>query len=205
MDNTPLELEYARRCKTPSNINEHLPTLRQYASRVRRVTEFGVDTTANSTVAMMASLPGRMVSYDREDLDVGYLEALADSAGVDWVFCRANVLDVEIEPTDLLLIDSWHHYVQLKAELELHADSVATYIAMHDTEVYRDVGSENYSGGLWQAIEEAVASGQWAICHLSTANNGLTILERKSPPVSRVPDMAVIEEARRLVKLAFGE
>jgi len=206
MDLSQLESEYSVRCATPSDINEHLPTLRQYAAQVSHITEFGVDTSANSTVAMMAARPKRMISYDLQDLDVQSLASFARSADVDWVFHRANVLDVEIDNTDLLFIDSWHHYLQLKAEFELHADKVRQYIVMHDTEIYRDVGSGNYSGGLWQGIEEAVATGEWTICYSSVANNGLTILERRCPPpIGRSRNMVIVEQARRLGRIEFGD
>jgi hypothetical protein len=44
-----------------------------------------------------------------------------------------NVLEVEIEETELLFIDTYHYYAQLKKELKLHAGKISRYIAFHDT------------------------------------------------------------------------
>jgi hypothetical protein len=51
-----------------SDINEHLPLLRIYGSLVDHITEFGVRH-GNSTVALLASKPQKMISYDWKEFN----------------------------------------------------------------------------------------------------------------------------------------
>ncbi len=60
-----LETKYRHLCETPSDINDALPVLRQFASKVKHVTEFGIRT-AVSTTALLAAQPDRLISYDVE-------------------------------------------------------------------------------------------------------------------------------------------
>ena len=87
---------------------------------------------------------------------------------------------MEIEPTDLLFIDTFHVYQQLRRELELHADRVRRFIALHDTTTFGETGEHESSRGLWPAIVEFLAgSSQWRVAARYHNNNGLTILERE--------------------------
>lgn len=176
--------------KRPSDINEHIPTMIEYGRECSHITEMGVRE-GNSTWTFLHSKPDVMISYDVESprFDITELYDVANSIGVDFTFIQKNVLDVEIEETDLLFIDTWHAYIQLKKELELHADKSRKYIILHDTTTFasRDGGTphfnarikENRKTGLWPAIEEFVDSNDdWKIHKRYTNNNGLTILKR---------------------------
>ena len=52
---TKIEAKYREKCATPSDIFEHLPTLRRYAGQCEHVTELGVRTVV-STWALLAGL-----------------------------------------------------------------------------------------------------------------------------------------------------
>ena len=43
-----IEQKYKQRCTTPSDINEHLPVLRDYASKCTHITETGVRSAVSS-------------------------------------------------------------------------------------------------------------------------------------------------------------
>jgi hypothetical protein len=85
---------------------------------------------------------------------------------------------VEIEGTDLLLIDTWHVYEQLKQELRLHGGKVRKYIVLHDTTTFAEYGETPGHRGLWSAVEEFLAQGTFWLKQRRANNNGLTILER---------------------------
>jgi hypothetical protein len=118
------------------------------------------------------------------------VENVAKQYGLDYEFRKQNVLKIDIEETDLLFLDTWHAYNQLKAELELHSSKAKKYIIMHDTTSYefRDepLTSENawegeldFGRGLWAAIQEFLDStDEWVLHKRYTNNNGLTILKR---------------------------
>ena len=167
---------------TPSDINEHLPTLASYASECEHITEMGVRYIV-STYALLMGKPKKMISYDIEMCDWEPVRDLVKD-DTDFQFLVGNTLEIEIEPTELLFIDTLHNYRQLKRELELHAKKVSKYIIFHDTTSFETVG-ESYTGdsenGIWPAIEEFLQlNPQWTLKERFINNNGLTIIEKAS-------------------------
>jgi hypothetical protein len=187
---SPLEAIYNQRCQTPSDINEHLPTLKKYAEECEHITEMGVRWVV-STFAFMMGNPKTLISYDYNDapgISVAY--ELAGMHGIDFKFERADTRNLTIEETDFLFIDTLHHYDQLKIELELHGNKAQKYIGFHDTTLFESVGeiytndpnaaNKEEGKGLWKAIEEFLSvNPQWELHERYTNNNGLTILKRK--------------------------
>lgn len=166
---------YAYRCQH-GNVKEHLPILRDYAQKVNHITEFGFGGGWSGSAFMMAR-PKRYISYD---INVDRKMAnLFGSVGLNFTVIQADTSKIEIEPTELLFIDSLHTYTHLKKELELHADKVRKWIIMHDTQTYGRTGQDKQSPGLMDAIEEFIDSNpNWVIKEIRTNCHGLTILER---------------------------
>ncbi len=172
---------YVQKCLEPSDISEHLPVLKEYASKCKHVTEFGVRTGV-STWAFLAGRPGQLTSYDLVSPGEKTLYEMQNSgknAGVFFVFYQVDVLQTVIAQTDLLFIDTFHTYQQLKRELNRHAGDVRKWIILHDTEIFGLKG-EDGSFGLEHAIQEfLIMHKEWFELKRYTNNNGLTILERK--------------------------
>jgi len=165
-----IEELYQKNCSTPSDINQHLPTLRSYADTCESVTEIGVRGCV-SLSAFLASTAKKVVAIDILNVAVPECEKLQ--------FICASSLAIEIEPTDMLFIDSYHVYEQLKAELNLHGNKAKKYIGFHDTEMF-GLNGEDGGKGLNQAIEEFMSENpSWVFEFVSEKNNGLTILERR--------------------------
>jgi hypothetical protein len=193
----------------PSDINEHFPALIRYGSECDHITEMGVRW-ITSTWAFLGCGPKKLISYDMrnpshwdknnpdeklEIIERGYNKLqdvydVANEFGLSFKFIEANVLEVEIEETDLLFIDTWHAYKQLKAELKLHSSKVKKYIIFHDTTTYGYIDETNYEYlgdewkgegiGIWKAIEEFLQSNpEWELIERFTNCNGLTIIGRK--------------------------
>lgn len=174
---------YANYCTTSSDINEHLPTLKDYAERCQTVTEFGVRT-AVSTIALLAAQPERLHSYDINEMQIGdFIYRIAQENEVDFKFFKQDVLKAVILPTDMLFIDTFHVYEQLKHELSLHAAKVKKYIIFHDTATFGEKG-ESPDGitqyqGLNKAIFEFMEQNPcWGYERVYSNNNGLTIIKR---------------------------
>ena len=186
------------------DITEHLQTLRSYASKCRHVTEMGVRQVV-STWAFLAGQPKILRSYDMthpRKLNAGdvFNEAVnaANDYNIDFRFIEQDVLEANIAQTDLLFIDTWHVYKQLKAELKLHSSKVNKWIILHDTTALAnadETGYENDLGskfanpplqghprgkGLWPAVEEFlhVNRDDWRLLERFHNCQGLTILER---------------------------
>lgn len=179
-----LEEKYISLVNTPSDINEHLPTLMEYSSRCNHVTEMGVRGVV-STYGLMMGKPNTLKSYDivpieLHGIDRNNLIELGRSNGVNFEFIQANVLHIEIEETDFLFIDTYHTYNQLRDELKLHSKNVKKYLGFHDTTTFGEVG-EGGTKGLWSAIIEFLQeSPEWILEKRYENNNGLTILKRIS-------------------------
>jgi len=183
----PILDKYDEKCATPSDINELLPYLLQYAKECEHITEMGVRN-PTSTYAFLAANPKKMISYDiaRWEL-VDEAERLAKECGVDWDFIQQDVLQADIEETDFLFIDTFHSKSQLERELARHSGKVRKYIGFHDTTTFEFSGEPHYPGvpnevacgiGLWPAIQEFLDKGGWKIAFRTTINNGLTIIRR---------------------------
>jgi hypothetical protein len=171
-----LRNRYERCCTAGADISQHLPLLYQLACQVEYVTEIGVGA-GNSTTAFLLAQPKRFVTYDVRRLPViRELEALKGKTQFE--FRVENSLTAEIEPTDLLFIDSYHSYEQLSAELKRHAQHARRYIVLHDTDTFGYEG-EGGGKGLRMAMSEFLTDHpEWQIVYDVRFNNGLTVLER---------------------------
>jgi hypothetical protein len=171
---------------TPSDINEHLPVLKDYALKCETIVEMGVRT-ACSTAALLSARPKKMTSYDVLPSWNGIrypkiVEELARRSKIDgWSFVNANVLRVEIESTDLLFIDTLHTFNQLTKELALHASKVKKYIVLHDTTTFEYRGEDGSQFGLWNAVLNFLENNEteWEIVERRTNDNGLTVLGKR--------------------------
>lgn len=166
-------------CKTPSDINEHLPALAKLASECETVTEMGVRHHV-STFAFIEGNPKKLtcidIAHPTSYVHQGGVQShekvlnLCKEKGIDFDFILASTLEIEIEPTDLLFIDTLHTGEQLRQELKLHADKAKKYIAFHDTVSCADE--------LMPVINEWLAEGKWKIKEHYMYNNGVLIAER---------------------------
>lgn len=178
--NNELKQKYENLCGIDGDINQHLPILYEYAKKCDSVVEFGVRYIV-STWAFLYANPKKMTSYDICDPSnwgANILDVYSLKGTTDFNFIKASTLQIEIEETDLLFIDTLHTYDQLKKELSLHSDKCKKYLIFHDTTTFSKIG-EDGSEGIQRAIDELVIMGKWEYELVKTNNNGLTILKRK--------------------------
>ena len=154
-----------------------------YKRQVEHVTEMGTRTGVSTRAFLAADVTLRAYDLFLDDY-VSQLFELAQKEGKDAKYIGANVLETEIDETDLLFIDTWHCYDQLFAELTKHAPKVKKYIAFHDTQTY-GTRSEEFMGrvgsnGLLPAIIHYLIENPntWQFKIHRTNNNGLTVIER---------------------------
>jgi len=127
-----------------------------------------------STWAWVASNAKTIRSYDVSHCATQVHQAEADKLGKEFSFTQVNVIAdlFEIEPTDLLFIDTDHTYDQCSKELKKHSNKVKKFIILHDTLIF---GAE-----LNKAIEEFLDKNRdWMIRETCLNNNGLTVLAKK--------------------------
>lgn len=217
MDAAAILSNFQRACLAVSDINEHVGTLAKYAGQCSEVCEFGVRGGV-STWGLLAGLLSRaetlgpaacpVLSLSGYDLDEApeatYGSHASDGSGrIKLTFHRGSVLDAPPVSCDLLFIDTFHVYGQLKRELARHAAGVRRYIAMHDTAVDGERGEAVRAGwntpdtlsrleretgipapemlqGLQKALDEFLAEHpEWHVLEKWNNNNGLTVLGRR--------------------------
>jgi hypothetical protein len=202
---------YDHYANTPSNCNEHFETLRKYASKCKSVIELGCsdmittwamakglsDGTGSASATWLTCVDIRAAPQNFDKA-----AAIAKSSGnVKMKFIQGDALKIKLPHTDMLLIDTFHSYPQLKKELEKHSSIVNKYIAILNTEVDADTSElvrmffcynidevcdhlkcthEEVCKGLKPAIDEFLENQTtWVKVEQHTNNNGLVILERQ--------------------------
>lgn len=198
--NVTLQSMHEHFSSTPSDINEHLPILRDLAKECESVTEIGV----RSMVSTWSLLYGLSINhgqvYTAIDIDSPSAESLllaqklSTKNGISFNFIKENDMNIDIDNTDLLFIDSLHTYAHLTYELEKFCFQTNKYIALHDTsDPWGTVDDNLYHGdfseypstidktkrGLWLAVEDFLEMHpEWVLKERRTNNHGLTILQR---------------------------
>jgi GT2 family glycosyltransferase/Flp pilus assembly protein TadD len=180
-----LAARYRAALAEPSELNVHLPVLHELARRCRHITDVGTGAGAAATAFLYAG-PRKLVCVDR--MRCPRVEALAALAGTtELAFREEDVLQVELEETDLLFLDAWHVGQQLRRELALHAGQVRRFLVVHGTTAFADRGESDGHEGLRPALDELLAAGAFRIAARHDNNGGLTVLERvvRAPAVAR--------------------
>ena len=190
------------------DISEHLPLFRALcsdASNVASCAELGVRR-AYATWAFVAAAaeryragapPLRVRLYDLvERAEVTELMARlrAECPALDVRFTEGDDLAMPIEPSDVMLLDTWHTFKQLRQELKVLPRDVSRAIILHDTRTFRNrdekiggrgglgIVPERFAGVENQVgLQPAVAmflreNSDWLQLEERTNCNGITIL-----------------------------
>jgi hypothetical protein len=145
------------------------------------------------------------VDLKKGENEPGFRTACED-LGISYAFFQENSRSVSLpEPCDTLLIDTWHCYGQLLAELRANARNVRHFIFMHDTALNGDgITSESWRyRHAWNIPAQAAQNGftieevetglkpaikkfleeqnEWVEHRVLENNNGLTVLRRIVP------------------------
>jgi len=190
---------------TQGDINEHLVYLMKLSSECSSILECGVRTVVSSWAFLngltlnKTTTEKRMTSCDLElSSNIAELERVCIEHNINFNFFQGSDLELPMQPYDLIFIDTWHVYAQLKRELQKMHSYATKYIVMHDTEVDKIDGESIRTG--WNTSVQAAESGfpeyeircgleralkefliqhpEWKIKERFTHNNGLTVLER---------------------------
>jgi cephalosporin hydroxylase len=142
-----LEAEYHALCATPSDVQLHLPRFVALVAELqaRHVIELGTRDGV-STIAWLYALErtsGRLTSIDIDPPpDIGPYP--------HWTFLRGDDCDPQVisqlEPADIVFIDTSHHYDHTRRELKLYHPLVRRggRIVLHDTELRRPDGARRW-------------------------------------------------------------
>jgi predicted O-methyltransferase YrrM len=179
-DSTWLAGQYARAVATPSDINEHLPTMLELVSQLdaTKVVELGTRGGV-STLAWLHALDGRGHLWSVD------IDPRPDLPEFDhWTFiqgddCSADVYGALPDQVDIVFIDTSHAYDHTVRELDLYRWIVRPggVIVLHDTELYQpgEVGPQPPFPVKKAVLEFVTAEGlTWTNYE---NNNGLGVIQ----------------------------
>jgi len=199
-----VEKKYIQLCQSRSDINEHLPTLFEYSKDCTSVFETGVRGVVSSWANAYGLLNNNsdqkiLFLNDIQECDISELLDKTKNLEINIKYKWCNNLELELDENfDMVFIDTWHVYGQLKRELAKFSKHTNKYIIMHDTTIDGIKGEtirkkwnavkqsketgipvEEINKGLWFAVEEFLNSNSdWILEKRFTNNNGLTILKK---------------------------
>ena len=206
-----LEQNFIETCNRQNDLTPYCPLLDHMAAHVSSVVEMGIgplNLGLNSTWGLLHGLyrseiknPKKYVAIDYPqhipnnplNTHIFYAQNIARELGIDFNFIEANSIEVSIEETDLLFIDTDHRYQHLIQELILHSPKVKKYIIMHDTsgfyghredlpydhEKRGELKNSPEKYGLWPCVVDFLNDNkEWKLLHRYEDNSGMTIIER---------------------------
>jgi len=187
------EAIHRKNCEAGTAISAHLPRLRELATGLHLVVEFGVKRGASSLAFLLGAQ--RVVSYDI--VPTPEAKALQEAIGDCWDYRIEDARTADVPPHDLLFVDSLHCYDQVAAELK-HADKTRRYLVCHDVTTFGEVGAQGETGrqswtyvagrgsvpkghwGIRPAIDELmIRDPSWKIIERRVESHGLLVLERR--------------------------
>ena len=133
--------KYNSLCRNRSDINEHLPTLYNYAIECESIFETGVRGCVSSWALVYGLLNNnsdkkQIILNDISSCNINELLECTKELPIDVKYEWLNNLQLELTHNiDLTFIDTWHVYGQLKRELNKFSKVTNKYIIMHDTTV----------------------------------------------------------------------
>ena len=231
-----LKRHYELACTTPSDIFMHLDVLKGLSSSCSSILELGTRSCVSSWAFLMGLAAGNespsenmlktLISNDLEyHPNVRDVQAIAKKVGVCFNFVQKNDLTLDavdfdgLPEFDIVFIDTWHIYGQLRRELEKFHNFATKYIILHDTDIDAVYGEsvrmghdisemakassyspEEITQGLRRAIIEFLQTHQnWFELLTIHDGIGLTVLARRNNTLDTVLKSAILQKEDLLI------
>jgi len=185
-----LEQRFQRLANTPSDINEHLPKLKELASKCKSVCEFGTRDGV-STTALLAGKPAKVVTYDTNPSVINEALRRLKPEGTELFYKAGPQFNTatmpQIESCEMLLIDSLNTQEHVRNELTRHSESVSRWIVLHDCSP--PFANMDEGGGPGKGVLAGIADWRqtpdgkrFKLAYENKANHGLQVWERTERP-----------------------
>ena len=180
--------------RTPRDLDQHLPKLKELAAGCEHVTE--ITKRRESTIGLLAGRPKTMISWQQENDPLNGRIHAAVAATVDDTKKTAFTSHVgphngvpDMEETDGLFIDDIHHGDRALAQLNGLAPKVRKWIAWHDTQSYGEKG-DGGGPGLLTAIRLYLRQHpEWSVVYHSPKQYGFTVISRNAADKPSLPSV----------------
>jgi hypothetical protein len=167
----------------PSDFHEHVVTIKELADKCEVVSEVAM-WGKPSLVALCASNAKAVHSYS--PIEKGEWHKLKELEN-DRLQTRKLDPSQEVEPTDLLFVDTHHTAQTVFDQLNANKDAVRKYMAVHTTETFGEKGDDGSPGVLVGIRKFVHENREWTVIRHDRNNHGLIVLsrldeDRKTPP-----------------------
>ena len=160
------------RWKMAGDMPSRMDWLVEQFSNLESITEFG-HYQGCSTAVWLKCRPKRLVTVDYANyLPQEEYQNIAKEVGVDLSIIIEDDLKVDIEPADLIFIDTMHTEEHTYKELIKHGDKAKKYIAFHDVNPDRFETQK----GIDRWLE---TNNNWSTLYYDINDCGFLVLERK--------------------------
>ncbi len=184
-----LEKWYSVAASQPSDFHEHVGTLKDLAANCESATELSA-WMKPADIAIAAGLPdtGRFTSVCRRSKP--QWKKMGEFLGTRFTGTVAEPNAAQIEPTDLLFVDTEHTADALYPILEANHGKVGKYIVVHCTEIYGESGDADGRPGVLHALRKFCKDHpEWVIKRRDGNNYGLVVLSRCAEDVKELPSL----------------
>lgn len=153
--------------------------IQKYMSECSTYMELGTHQGGTAAAALLCN-PKRICLVD---IDMSRYQKFLKPLAIK--YCKKNNIDLDVRqtdstgfgsvnPTDMLVIDSYHHPNHMQKELDTHGKNVSKYILAHDTSIIN--GRANDS--LFRCLENFGKNNGWSVIERGTTNVGYTVLRK---------------------------
>lgn len=188
----------------PRDLDQHADKLRELAGQVDHVTTFCKR--REWDVFLAAGRPNALRSHNQESNDplIRTLHQViertetrpdADRRIREYATDNHDSLGIEIEETDLLVLDTEHTADRLDAELARHAERVRRWIVIRPTAAFGEHGEcpGQQCAGLLPALRRFMRQNpRWSVIYHSAAQFGLTVLGCQKQDKPKPPGMITL-------------
>jgi hypothetical protein len=181
---TPAQLADMAFREPGRDLNQHIPKLTELASQCDHVTD--ISERRESVIGLAAGNPGRLISYNTDWNHglVRLLQTMAPNATI-MELPHNSPKPLDINPTDLLFIDTRHSGEMLLEDLRHYSRVVRRWIARHDTQTYLGTGPDGKAGFHWAIRTFLDENPDWFVAYHTGKQHGLTVLGKR--PEDRPP------------------
>lgn len=178
----PLDLNqlYEHQLRTSTDINEHMPYLKELASTCNHVTELSCWNNG-ALMALASGRPKKLISVcpnEKPEWQLFHSRRLTMGDRTTFTSMLGHPLAAVIEETDLLFISTVHNGEFLLQELTRYADKVRKFIVIQNTGVYGENGDGGGKGLRHGVADFLERNEHWDVAHDDRKCNGIMTLIR---------------------------
>lgn len=167
--------------KVPPDFHAHMEPLRDLCANVKHATEMSA-WPKQAYLAIAAGMPKDGVLVSCASGQKHWWARMVMAKGVHFKMITNDSLTAEIEPTELLFLDSSHTAQRTFDELNRHAAKVSKYIVIHTvaTDTFGEHGDDGGPGVMYGVRQwlRSGASAEWVVKSFTDVNHGLIVLSR---------------------------